>query len=97
MSRLDESKKAFIEERRLLGARAGKEIAENDLEYEQLFKLKEMVDINNGSIDPLHSLCEAIDLTGDEIFGDEYQSERNDPEFLSAFVEAALDVFKAIA
>ena len=30
-------------------------------------------------------------------FGDEYQSERYDPVFLAAFVEAALEVFRAVA
>ena len=99
MSRLEASKKAFIEERRALGAKAGKEMAEQEFEYVDLFKLNEMHDRDSlgNMMYPLEAICEATGLSGDEIFGDEYQSERNDPEFLAAFVEAALDVFRAVA
>ncbi len=99
MSRLEESKRAFIEELRSLGAKAGKESAEQYLEYEHLFKLNEMHDRDRlgNMMDPLEAICEATGLSGDEIFGDEYQSERNDPEFLAAFVEAALEVFREVA
>ena len=99
MSRLEASKKAFIEELRSLGAKAGKESAEQYLEYEHLFKLNEMHDRDRlgNMTDPLEAICEATGLSGDEIFGeDEYQSERNNPEFLAAFIEAALDVFRAV-
>ena len=98
MSRLSESKARYIEELKQRGAEAGKEIAENDLEYEHLLRLDALNSREYiGRLEePLPAICEAMGLTADEIFGEEYESEMEHSEFLKAFVDGALGVFRSI-
>lgn len=94
MSRLLESKKQFIEELKRRGSEAGKLAAEDDLDYEQLLKLRKATE--RSEIETLDHLLNLMELDAEELFGDEFKDESEETEFIVAWVEAALIVFDAI-
>lgn len=94
MSRLVESKKAFIEELKRRGGESGKQAAEN-LDYEKLWKLRKATD-GGAEIETLDHLTKVVEADADELFGDEFKDESDEEEFIVAWVESALAVFDAI-
>lgn len=94
MSRLEESKKAFIEELTHRGAEAGKQAAEN-MDYEMLWKLRKATD-RGAEIETLDQLMKVVETDVNELFGDEFKDESDETEFIVAWVESALAVFDAI-
>ncbi len=92
MSRLLESKKQFIEELKKRGAQAGKAAAD-DMEYEPLWKLKKADE--RGEIVNAQDLLRFMELDADELFGDEWNDECDEPEFIAAWIAGAVGVLDA--
>ena len=94
MSRLVESKKAFIAELKRRGHEAGKQAAEN-MDYEKLWKLRKEAD-SGAEIETLNHLMKVVEADAEELFGDEFKDESDESEFIVAWVESALAVLDAI-